>query len=1159
MQRTWAMRGWLLLSIALGACRVEGDSAKQSSESTPGDELATSPNGEGGAVTSPNDGGRPTTSGAPCGALPAGKVCVIGAVGTVGAVSGIEQVSATVLGQPDGAVKAREDGTFAIALDKGLSPVVSSDYRATARENTEASNEYTLILHEPEGKVGRVMKVGFSDEQNSRKLIDLGAVELIRTGKVAGSVTLAGESDHTGIQVYFPGTSYLGTTAANGQFLISNVPAGLLPLIRAERDGYDVASVAEIEVPSDSTVTVPPLRLGVATGVTGTIRFAAVVTDAQGSYSTDATVFVELVATGDAVLVMLSEDGRFKGSSWRAIQARLPYTFVGDGEHRLYVKFANANGLESSPSSASITIDTDPKVELTSPASSTTNSRPTVDWTDTRITGATYTLQVAEDASFESLVVDAHDLPASVHELTSITLATGTPYFARVRIDDGTPRNWSEVKSFDVDFGGVTLLSPQGAQPSSRPVLDWTDPRLTAPLFHVQVSEGTSFSAPLIDATDLSTSAFVVNQTLESSKQYAFRVAVKDENGVESEFSSAQAFSVDLGTVMLDAPGSPQPDSTPTIRWSASPLPSATYRVQIGTDPSFTRLVDQATALTQNAYTTPVLEQGQSYCVRVSVLDEHGAQGGWAGPVGFGVDLGSVTLSSPAEDALTNDSSPTFDWTSNPIAASYTLSYSLDPTLANATQIAGVSTTQHTLASALPDTPLTAYYWAVTPVDENGVSGTRSAIARFRLDTQPPTGMFALNDGDATTYSEQVRVTLRGYEGSGVVEVMATKTDPDPNAEWVSSSEAIVLDYSTLATTDSATITAYGYLRDAAGNVSARHTAAIALDRTVVQASTLSSDTTWSASQGPYYVIGDVTVLHPATLTLEPGVTGYFKAGKKIEVRSGGHSGEAGIFAVGSATSPITLSGARIELNYADDGANEIDYDGNYVSGPRFDYVQMTDGEIHLHSAQASRNTTHAGVTLPGFYMQNSSARSVSADAHARINALHIERSAVSSMVGPSPPTAYANDNERLLLNYSQISNSRVTTMSVENMGALKIEHCELSSLTLYGWSSYMSVLAHNRIHAPMLWHQASTGADVRDFHDNSFIGEGTVLSVRGTFGIVFAPGTYWGVTGTAEMLADQTNISVIDDRFDTEYYYWPRIDFAGYVTSSVVGAGPDW
>ena len=53
---------------------------------------------------------------------------------------------------------------------------------------------------------------------------DAGKVELQKPGILKGQALLNGETDHTGIDVYVPGTSFLAKTDREGNFALSNIP-----------------------------------------------------------------------------------------------------------------------------------------------------------------------------------------------------------------------------------------------------------------------------------------------------------------------------------------------------------------------------------------------------------------------------------------------------------------------------------------------------------------------------------------------------------------------------------------------------------------------------------------------------------------------------------------------------------------------------------------------------------------------------------------------------------------------------------------------------------------------------------------------------------------------------------------------------------------------
>jgi len=78
----------------------------------------------------------------------------------------------------------------------------------------------------------------------------LGNQPLNRTGAISGYVSLDGETDHAGILVYIPGTSFSARTDSDGSFTIYYVPQGRYR-IRFEKTNYTFDERADIDVLSE--------------------------------------------------------------------------------------------------------------------------------------------------------------------------------------------------------------------------------------------------------------------------------------------------------------------------------------------------------------------------------------------------------------------------------------------------------------------------------------------------------------------------------------------------------------------------------------------------------------------------------------------------------------------------------------------------------------------------------------------------------------------------------------------------------------------------------------------------------------------------------------------------------------------------------------------
>jgi hypothetical protein len=795
--------------------------------------------------------------------------------------------------------------------------------------------------------------------------------------------------------------------------------------------------------------------LQVNTRSDGSFEFAGVIRDGQGAYSISAEVELAIVSDDDIVVMMISETPTFEGARWQPAQASLKHTFPGSGEYTLHMKFANANGLESSTVRRSITIDTQPAVAVLSPRGATNSSRPSVTWSSARVPNATYHVQLATEGSFDAPLLEARGVNGTSLGI-STTLAEGQRYTVRVAIENGLQQwRWSEVATFTVELGAVTLIAPSERTENSRPELDWTD----------------------------------------------------------------------------------------------SALPGVTYHVQVATDVGFASLLEDLTGLTVSSHElTTLLTQGGTYYFRVAVVDRNGVHGGFAGPSSFVFDLGSVALSSPSEDALTNDMTPEFVWNANANAATYTLRYGTSPALSGAVVRTGITATAYTVTAALTRTPGTRYYWQVIPVDRHGVSGAPSAIRAFTLDTEAPTGSVVLNGKDDSTYTEVVSAMLSAADTHGPVEVYVSRNGSFTDGSWETVTSPRTVDYPELATTNRATIKVFVRYRDAAGNeTSAEISDTIALARTLVGTGTLSANDKWTLASSPYYVTGNYVVLDPATLTIEPGASVYFKEGAKLEIRSGGDAGETGLAAVGTALSPISMVGARIYLNYANDWIPEraptYGSGGTYVKGPRFEYVNMADGIIHV------KIVTFDG---PGFYMKNSVLGTVESDFFGYVAGTYIAHSKITN-VGSS--------STNLALENTQVLNSYITNMYVEGYtGPTTIQHNEIQYLEIDRWQPVTSDLSYNKLHR-LHWTRPSTTNAARLRNNNFIDGAQHVLTLGADTGgngaSVDAKGNYWGPTTTEQMRSGQTNISAIHDFHDDTNLV--VVDYSGFLTSPVPSAGPDW
>jgi hypothetical protein len=181
---------------------------------------------------------------------------------------------------------------------------------------------------------------------------EAGLVQAPKFGSVTGSVKLVGQSDSAGIDVYVPGTDLIAKTDTTGQFSLSNMPVGKQNFY-FEKDGYHRGQIEGVTVESGKTATLVPIDLSLSTGAEG-----FVIIEQGAAYVNKRKVNLLIGATADAVLMKIFESPTFDNLSWKPVVTSTSYEFSSDGDKTLYIKFANANGLESSPFNDSIGIDT---------------------------------------------------------------------------------------------------------------------------------------------------------------------------------------------------------------------------------------------------------------------------------------------------------------------------------------------------------------------------------------------------------------------------------------------------------------------------------------------------------------------------------------------------------------------------------------------------------------------------------------------------------------------------------------------------------------------------------------------------------------------------------------------------------------------------------
>ncbi|MFC1994390.1 PGF-pre-PGF domain-containing protein [Chloroflexota bacterium] len=250
------------------------------------------------------------------------------------------------------------------------------------------------------------------------------------------------------------------------------------------------------------------------------------------------------------------------------------------------------------------------------------------------------------------------------------------------------------------------------------------------------------------------------------SAQYLVRASATDDKSGVGTDTSAAVFLIDLTapalpTLLLPANAGFSGDTTPTLDWGDVVDPSGvTYDVQVDdTSAAFGSLVDTGAALAASTHTVGVVLPDGTYYWRVMATD--GATpanpGTWSATWSFIVDdttpPGAPTLSAPADADLSNDTTPTLDWTDVTDPSGVTYDVQVDDTSAAFGSLvvdqAALGTSTYT-TGVLPDG---TYYWQARAVDSATPTnaGAWTAARSFTIDATAPAVPALLLPADASS------------------------------------------------------------------------------------------------------------------------------------------------------------------------------------------------------------------------------------------------------------------------------------------------------------------------------------------------------------------------------------------------------------------------
>ena len=230
------------------------------------------------------------------------------------------------------------------------------------------------------------------------------------------------------------------------------------------------------------------------------------------------------------------------------------------------------------------------------------------------------------------------------------------------------------------------------------------------------------------DASDIgNTTTYTYGQLIDDT--YTWSVAAYDQVGNTGAFTDTWSFTIDTTpppaiTLLTPEHNARISDTTPTLTWNTSTSPDlAGYLLD------FNGVVTDVGDVT--TYTTSLLADG-TYTWTVATYDQVGNAGAFVSPRSFTVNSTGpdpVSLSSPADDSATNDTTPTLTWSasSSTDAAGYLLDF-------NGTILELGDLTAHTTGVLSEG----IYTWTVAAYDTLSNTGSYTAPWTFSVDTTAP-------------------------------------------------------------------------------------------------------------------------------------------------------------------------------------------------------------------------------------------------------------------------------------------------------------------------------------------------------------------------------------------------------------------------------------
>lgn len=373
-------------------------------------------------------------------------------------------------------------------------------------------------------------------------------------------------------------------------------------------------------------------------------------------------------------------------------------------------------------------------------------------WTERSADETAIEIQRSNDGSSFGALVSLSPIPGTTGSHLDASVRRSTAYWYRVRsVRRAEVSEWATAGPIAIPSETKVPAAPGPLTLSLTSAghvrIEWRDNSPDETAFEIQRSTGGTFTTIATAPANEDRAARIVDSAVTRGATHTYRVRAK-KGALNSAFSAQASLRIP-SVVVPDAPvllgcGGSSSDPTPTFRWNTVARASQLY-FEIGiASGAGAEVIERRNAVLAGSQTShiipsldPLTSPPRQLRWRLRAENEAG-KGPWSAWCDHQYTrIQAPTLQNLCGDAVTRDSTPTFNWTLVPFATGYRFEISTSDSaagvIARRTANLSANTTSHTVPASDPITPSTGgrrtLYWRV--VAFNSESETASDWCRF--------------------------------------------------------------------------------------------------------------------------------------------------------------------------------------------------------------------------------------------------------------------------------------------------------------------------------------------------------------------------------------------------------------------------------------------